>query len=112
MVEAFPAATFLSPSLHRGFVEASADVRRMWDEAFPPRRPRAPGVSDAAVPLTPREVEVLRLVAQGRSNAEISASLAIAGATAARHVSNIFDKLNVHNRAMATDAAHRLGLLG
>lgn len=45
--------------------------------------------------LSPRELEILRLMAQGRSNAEIEAELFISPATVAKHVGNIFDKLDL-----------------
>ncbi|MGV3016338.1 LuxR C-terminal-related transcriptional regulator [Rothia sp. 88186D007BW] len=45
--------------------------------------------------LSPRELEILRLMAQGRSNAEIEAELFISSATVAKHVGNIFDKLDL-----------------
>ena len=67
---------------------------------------------EPAIPEGRRELEVLKLIAAGMSNAEIAVELTISQATAARHVSNVFDKLDVHTRAMATDAAHRLGMLG
>ena len=51
--------------------------------------------------LTPREVEVLRLVAIGKSNKEIGASLVISEHTVARHVQNIFTKLGVVSRTAA-----------
>lgn len=56
-------------------------------------------------PLTPREQEVLELVAQGMSNAAIAESLVISEKTAGHHVSHILTKLGVHNR---TEAAGRL----
>ncbi|RYB92418.1 helix-turn-helix transcriptional regulator [Nocardioides glacieisoli] len=56
-------------------------------------------------PLTPRELEVLELVAQGLSNAAIAATLVISEKTAGHHVSHILTKLGVHNR---TEAAGRL----
>jgi DNA-binding NarL/FixJ family response regulator len=52
--------------------------------------------------LSPRELEVLRLVAAGKSNREIAASLVISEHTVARHVQNIFGKLRVSSRAAAT----------
>ena len=51
--------------------------------------------------LTPRELEVLRLVATGKSNREIAASLVISEHTVARHVQNIFTKLNLASRTAA-----------
>ena len=60
--------------------------------------------------LTAREVEVLRLVARGRSNPEIAAALVLSEKTVARHLSNIFTKLNVTSRTAAAAFAfeHRL----
>jgi len=60
--------------------------------------------------LTPRELEVLRLVAAGRSNGQIAEALFISRKTASVHVSNILAKLGVHTRTEAAAAAHRLGL--
>ncbi len=60
--------------------------------------------------LSPREVEVVRLVAQGRTNREIAEMLVISERTAVNHVSHIFDKLGVANRAEATAWAIRQGL--
>ena len=61
--------------------------------------------------LSAREVEVLRLVADGRSNGEIADALFIARKTAGVHVTHILDKLGVTNRVEAAMAAARLGLL-
>ncbi|MEV0583133.1 AAA family ATPase [Nonomuraea sp. NPDC050310] len=61
--------------------------------------------------LTPREVEVLRLVALGRSNRDIAAELFISAKTVSVHVSNILAKLGVGSRGEAAAAAHRLSLL-
>ncbi|GAA5079163.1 DNA-binding CsgD family transcriptional regulator [Thermocatellispora tengchongensis] len=68
--------------------------------------------SSAAELLTPRELEVLRLVAEGRSNRDIAAELFISAKTVSVHVSNILAKLNVSSRGEATAIAHRLSLLG
>ncbi len=51
--------------------------------------------------LSPRELEVLRLVAAGRSNPEIAAALVLSGKTVSRHLSNIFAKLDVGSRTAA-----------
>jgi DNA-binding CsgD family transcriptional regulator len=60
--------------------------------------------------LSPREVEVLRLVAEGKTNRDIAAALTISEHTVIRHVGNIFTKTGVENRAGATAYAvrHRL----
>jgi DNA-binding CsgD family transcriptional regulator/tetratricopeptide (TPR) repeat protein len=61
--------------------------------------------------LTPRELEVLRLVAEGRSNREIAGELFISAKTASVHVSNILAKLQVTSRGEAAATAHRMGLV-
>ena len=66
---------------------------------------RAPGE------LTPRELEVLRLMADGLSNRAIAEHLVISEKTAIRHVSNIFMKLDVHNRTEAARTAVERGLI-
>jgi DNA-binding NarL/FixJ family response regulator len=62
--------------------------------------------------LTPREVEVLRLVATGRTNPQIAEQLYISRKTASHHVSNILAKLGVASRVEAAGVAHHLGLDG
>jgi DNA-binding CsgD family transcriptional regulator len=64
-------------------------------EIFRLRGPQAGGV-------TPREVEVLRLIAQGKTNRAIAGELDISEKTIARHVSNIFTKLDLSTRTAAT----------
>ncbi len=62
--------------------------------------------------LTPREDEVIRLIATGLTNRQIGTRLGIAEKTASVHVSNILAKLGVASRAEAVDVAHRRGLVG
>ena len=71
--------------------------------------PAAPA-SGSVIGLSSRELEVLRLVADGRSNREIGELLFISEKTAGRHLSNIFVKLDVHNRAGAARIAAEQGL--
>ena len=61
--------------------------------------------------LTARELEVLTLVAEGRSNRQVADALFISAKTASVHVSNILAKLGVASRVQAAAVAHRLGLL-
>ena len=58
--------------------------------------------------LTSRELEVLRLLGEGRSNREIGEALFISAKTASVHVTHILQKLNVTTRVQAAVAAHRL----
>ncbi len=62
--------------------------------------------------LSEREVEVLQLVARGRSNQQIADELVLSAKTVARHMSNIFDKTGVENRSAATAYAFEKGLAG
>jgi ATP/maltotriose-dependent transcriptional regulator MalT len=66
---------------------------------------------DASRGLTARELEVLRLVAEGRTNRAIAEDLVLSERTVDRHVSNIFAKLGVSSRAAATAHAYELRLL-
>lgn len=62
--------------------------------------------------LTERELDVLRLMGAGRSNAEIAADLVIGPATVKTHVSSIFAKLQVRDRVGAVIVAHEAGIVG
>jgi DNA-binding NarL/FixJ family response regulator len=66
---------------------------------------------DVASTLTPRELEVLRLVADGKSNKAIAAELVISERTARTHVSNILGKIGVSSRTQAALLALRSGLV-
>ncbi len=84
-------------------LEAAREALRQvgaWPDADEAERLLVPRALPAG--LTAREVEVLRLVASGRSNAEIAAALVLSEKTVARHLSNIFTKLGVGSRTAAT----------
>jgi DNA-binding NarL/FixJ family response regulator len=66
---------------------------------------------DAHGPLTGREVEVLRLIASGKTNRAIATELAISEKTVARHVSNILMKLDLPSRSAATAYAYSRNLV-
>jgi DNA-binding CsgD family transcriptional regulator len=68
------------------------------------------GFAEAAAGLSSREVEVLRLVAAGRSNQQIADELVISVRTVERHINHIYTKLGVHNRAEAATYAARHGI--
>jgi DNA-binding CsgD family transcriptional regulator/pimeloyl-ACP methyl ester carboxylesterase len=73
--------------------------------------PRGPGVNTAAVAaLSPREAEVLRLLASGKSSREIGAELVLTVRTVERHITNLYRKIGAHNRAQATAFALEHGL--
>jgi ATP/maltotriose-dependent transcriptional regulator MalT len=67
-----------------------------------PTDPQRPARSARVAGLSERELEVLRLVAQGRTNREIAAMLVLSEKTVARHLTNIFAKIGVENRSSAT----------
>ena len=76
------------------------------------RVPRGPRPASRAAPagLTPRQLDVLRLIAGGATNGEIAERLVIAPKTADHHVSAVLAKLGVHSRREAAAAADRLGI--
>ncbi|WP_219942868.1 helix-turn-helix transcriptional regulator [Iamia sp. SCSIO 61187] len=83
--------------------------RLLSDEVPAPVEP--PGSAEDRRVVTDREVEVLRLVAAGRTNRQIAGELSISERTVERHLGNIFTKLDVANRAAATAWASDHGLL-
>jgi DNA-binding NarL/FixJ family response regulator len=85
-------------------------ARRVLDE-FGQLRTNTPSDTDVYSDLTPREREVLRLVASGRANKEIGAQLGISERTVKTHISNIFSKLELTDRTQAALYVHNRGLL-
>lgn len=84
-------------------------VTRRIIEEFARRSVAVPVAADLPDPLTEREVEVLRLVAQGRSNGEIAEALFVGEATVKTHVSNVLLKLGVRDRVQAVVWAYEHG---
>src|SRR5687768_14245596 len=90
-------------------LEAAPDLTRLDASVTAPA-----AVEPGVVPrfgLTARELEVLRLIASGRTNAAIARELFVSVKTVDRHVSNIFDKLDVPTRAAATAFAYQHKML-
>src|SRR4051794_11144912 len=87
---------------HSVFVAASRPAPRGWG---------APAGADVPVGVTRREAEILRLVAEGHSNADVARMLWIAEQTVKFHLSNIYRKLGVSNRTEASRWAQLHGLL-
>jgi PAS domain S-box-containing protein len=80
--------------------------------AFDPRQPPSGAIGLQPQPrLTPRQREVLGLIASGLSTAEIAAHLTISPETVRNHLRSLFSELHVHTRLEAIAAAQRLGLL-
>ena len=93
--------TAFQAACHRGLELPAADVLAcalQQPPEKPPEKAPAPAVSDGA-PLTPRELQVARLIAGGRSNKEIAAELVISQRTAEGHVERILTKLGFTSRA-------------
>lgn len=76
-------------------------------------RRRAPGLrpSEAPFVLTPRERDVLRLLARGAGTPEMARELRISATTVRNHVQHLLEKLGAHNRLQAVSEALRLGLV-
>ena len=91
--------------LHRPFVASLLDLFGAEDRHRPARPPEAHHL------LTPREVEVLRLIATGASNRAIAQQLVISPETVKSHVSHILRKLDVDSRVQAAVRARELGIL-
>lgn len=91
-------------------IEALARGSRIDLGVAPPDEPAA-SAAVAQLELTPRELQVLALLADGMTNREIAQQLVISDKTASVHVSHILSKLSVPNRAAAAAVAHRLGVV-
>ena len=89
----------LSPTITRRLIESYT--------RHPPPTPHPAPLAE----LTPRELEVLRLVARGLSNADIAGELVVGDATVKTHVARIFAKLDLHDRAQAVVLAYECGLV-
>jgi DNA-binding NarL/FixJ family response regulator len=89
----------LAPSITRRLIQEFAAT----PEAVPP----PPGLAE----LTPRELEVFRLVARGLSNAEIAAELFVSDATVKSHVAHVLMKLNLRDRVQAVVLAYEAGIV-
>ncbi|WP_345800779.1 AAA family ATPase [Microbacterium sp. AZCO] len=90
-------------------VQAFLRTRRDLELALP-RRPR-PATADHPAQLTTREVEVLRLLAEGLSTADIASELVLSPRTVEHHISAVLRKLDQPTRARAVVAAQQLGVL-
>jgi DNA-binding NarL/FixJ family response regulator len=89
----------LAPSITRRLIERFA------------RADRVPEIHRDLSSLTPRELEVLRLLGRGLSNTELAAGLHLSEATVKTHLARIFAKLNLRDRAQAVVLAYETGLI-
>ena len=83
------------------------EITRRLLERFIQRPPPGMTAPPELDDLTPRELEVLRLIADGRSNAEIAAALVLSEATVKTHVNHILTKLRLRDRVQAVALAYR-----
>ncbi|MFG2028541.1 response regulator [Streptomyces sp. NPDC048825] len=92
---------------HAGVTQLDSSIARHLTASLP-----SPGPAQApAVPLSPRETDILRLVAQGHTNREIAARLYLSEGTVKNHVSRILTRLALRDRTQAALRARDLGLL-
>ncbi|KUN04513.1 transcriptional regulator [Streptomyces canus] len=85
--------------------EARPSLHHLPDDASPA------STASLSAPLTPRESEVLVLLAQGKSNAEIAEKMSVSTATVRSHVHHLLRKLGVGTRAQAVAVAYESGLI-
>ena len=96
----------LDPSVTRDLIRQFA----RWDTAGPDPGVQAP-LQQRLARLTPRESQVLRLIAEGYSNQEIAGLLAIAESTAKTHAKRVLAKIGARDRAQAVVIAYQSGLM-
>jgi len=100
----------------RGVAQGEASISRLMAAKlmgeFSRQANRAESAAGRSPELSPREHEVLGLVAQGKSNKEIAAALGVAENTVKNHLKNILEKLHLENRVQAATYALRQGLAG
>ncbi|MGH9901075.1 MAG: response regulator [Pyrinomonadaceae bacterium] len=95
----------------RGKVYLSAEVSAVAQSARAGDARRTQADATGTQKLSPREREVLQLIAEGRSSKEIAAKLGIGETTVKSHRNNIMEKLNIHDKAGLTRYAIRVGLI-
>lgn len=91
----------IDPSITKRLIEKVVDTQRARTEA-----------SSALKRLTEREVEVLKLMARGMTNAELAAELSVSESTVKTHVARVLDKLELRDRVQAVILAYEIGLTG
>jgi DNA-binding NarL/FixJ family response regulator len=89
----------------------SPSVTRRLIESFVRDHPRAPEPPRGFDELTARELEILRLIARGLSNAEIAEQLVVSSATIKTHVGRVLDKLGLRDRVQAVVLAYETGII-
>jgi DNA-binding NarL/FixJ family response regulator len=103
-------------ALHAGGSPMSPLIARQllarWQGTQRPSAPRMPSAPQSTVePLSPRETQVLDLIARGFTYSEIAGQLLVSVTTVQTHVRNIYGKLGVHSKTEAVFEARHVGLL-
>ena len=108
--------TLLDPVVHQRLIAAATGRQAGGSQgseaggSIPPTRPQTTAPAMLPDDLTPREAEVLALIAQGRSNREIAAELFVSEATVKSHINHLFAKIEARDRAQAVHYAYTHGL--
>ena len=104
---------FLDPEVQARLLDAATSGRGAAPAAGASGGTPSAGAPSQPLPddLTPREAEVLRLIAAGRSNGEIAAELFVSAATVKTHVNHVFAKIGARDRAQAVHYAYSHGLV-
>ncbi len=103
----------IDPAVQRHVVDAIAEMpagRPAAGRSAAGRAGRGAGKAELPDGLTPREAEVLTLIADGLSNAEIAARLVFSEATVKSHINHLLAKISARDRAQAVSYAYRVGL--
>ena len=105
-----PDARFVPLESHNHLLLASEPAWAQWIEEFRAFMPAAQRHVEQLAGLTPRELDLLALIATGRDNAQIAATLDLREKTVRNHVTSIYAKLRVDSRAQAVVLAREAGL--
>ena len=97
--------------ISRGDSLLSPSVTRRLIASFVRDHPRKPAPPPGLDELTPRELEILQLVARGLSNAEIAERLVVSSTTIKSHVARVLDKLGLRDRVQAVVLAYETGVI-
>jgi DNA-binding NarL/FixJ family response regulator len=96
---------------HAGEMLLAPTVTRRLLETYIRQPPPTPGIPPALEALTPREIDILRAIARGLSNAEIAAELYLGESTVKTHITRILSKLDLRDRVQAVVLAYETGLV-
>jgi DNA-binding NarL/FixJ family response regulator len=101
----------LAPGVTRRLIQEFTRLRPARAAAEDPGQSNAAASAPGLASLTPRETEVLKLVAEGLSNTEIAARLVVTEETVKTHVSRMLNKLGLRDRTQAVVTAYESGLV-